>query len=176
MGEASRASALWADLGAGEGTFTFALADLLDGSSRVVAVDRDRTALERLGRRPDPRGEAASGRATILPVVGDLLEPDSIEPLTSAPLDGALFANSLHYHPRPHEPLSAIAHRLRPGGRIVVVEYDGRAASPWIPHPLPPDALRAAADSAALSPPVILTRHPSAYRGTLYSARITLPP
>ena len=32
----------WADIGAGEGAFTLALADLLGPGGRIVAVDRDR--------------------------------------------------------------------------------------------------------------------------------------
>ena len=35
----------WADIGAGEGAFTLALADLLGPGGRIVAVDRDARAL-----------------------------------------------------------------------------------------------------------------------------------
>ena len=36
----------WADIGAGSGAFTLALADLLGPGGRIVAVDRDARALE----------------------------------------------------------------------------------------------------------------------------------
>ena len=36
----------WADLGAGDGAFTLALADLLPEGSTIHAIDRDRSALE----------------------------------------------------------------------------------------------------------------------------------
>ena len=38
----------WADLGAGEGAFTLALADLLGPGAHITAVDRDAGALKRL--------------------------------------------------------------------------------------------------------------------------------
>ena len=38
-------SAVWADFGAGDGTFTRALLELLGSGARVYAVDRDATAL-----------------------------------------------------------------------------------------------------------------------------------
>ena len=45
----------WAELGAGEGNFTLALADLLGPGAHITAVDRDSGALktlaEQMGRR-----------------------------------------------------------------------------------------------------------------------------
>src|SRR5439155_8052190 len=38
----------WADLGAGEGAFTFALAELLGPEAQIIAVDKDRRALRAL--------------------------------------------------------------------------------------------------------------------------------
>jgi len=40
----------WADLGAGEGAFTLALADLLGPGAHITAVDRDAGALKGLAR------------------------------------------------------------------------------------------------------------------------------
>ena len=45
---------VWADIGAGEGAFTLALADLLGPGARIVAVDRDAGAL---------RAQRGGGRA-----------------------------------------------------------------------------------------------------------------
>jgi len=45
-----RAAGTWADLGAGDGTFTRALARLLGLNSRIYAVDRDAQALAALER------------------------------------------------------------------------------------------------------------------------------
>ena len=38
----------WADLGAGDGAFTLALADLVGPSARITAIDRDAASLRRL--------------------------------------------------------------------------------------------------------------------------------
>src|SRR5438105_7404412 len=40
----------WADLGAGEGAFTLALAELLGPGAHIIAVDRDRHALSALSQ------------------------------------------------------------------------------------------------------------------------------
>jgi len=47
-GAVPRRAGVWADLGAGDGTFTQALARLLEPGSRIYAVDRDRAALAAL--------------------------------------------------------------------------------------------------------------------------------
>jgi precorrin-6B methylase 2 len=39
----------WLELGAGEGAFTLALADLLGPGAEITAIDRDAAALRRLG-------------------------------------------------------------------------------------------------------------------------------
>jgi hypothetical protein len=43
---------IWADLGAGTGTFTLALAELLGGGSTIYAVDADANAVHALGELP----------------------------------------------------------------------------------------------------------------------------
>ena len=45
---ATSRAAEWADFGAGEGTFTLALARLLGPGAHVIAVDHDRAALREL--------------------------------------------------------------------------------------------------------------------------------
>ncbi len=62
----------WADIGAGEGAFTLALADLLGPGGRIVAIDRDRGALERneeAVRRALPGRRADHGRGRLHPAV-----------------------------------------------------------------------------------------------------------
>src|SRR4249920_3236737 len=78
----------WADIGAGEGAFTLALADLLGTSGRIVAVDRDRRALER-------NAEAVKARFPALAI--ETLVADFQRPLTLPTLDGLVAANSLHF-------------------------------------------------------------------------------
>ena len=51
----------WADLGAGEGAFTFALADLLGLGAEITAVDRDAGALRRLASSEGEEPRASIG-------------------------------------------------------------------------------------------------------------------
>lgn len=180
-GDGSPVGPVWADLGAGSGTFTFALARLLGPGGRVVAVDREEAALAALRRgirsrhpgasRPAHRSDApAEGDASITPALGDFRELDAIEALRDTPLDGALFANALHFDPDPGATLARTAERLEPGGRLVVVEYMDRPPNPWVPHPLPVARLREVAVETGLTAPRVVGERPSSYGGVLYCA------
>lgn len=157
----------WADLGAGEGTFTLALAELLGSGGRVYAVDRDARALSKLERR-------VTGLANVIPVVADFTDPVDL-PGSAGVLDGLLFANSLHYSVHPERILERWVRKLRPGGQVVVVEYDRRAANPWVPYPIPPSRLETVAAEVKLSPPRVAATQPSAFSGDLYVAAMTWP-
>lgn len=162
----------WADLGAGEGLFTRALAVLLGREGRVLAVERDPEALRALSVL---EREAAPDRAPVRAVEGDFRDLASLGELARVSLDGALFANALHFAPDPEEVLEQAVLRLRAGGQVIVVEYDGRPASRWIPHPLPPDRLSAVAARLGLQPPEVVGERPSAYGGTMYCAALRRP-
>lgn len=154
----------WADLGAGDGTFTRALARLLGPNSRIYAVDRDVEAVESLRR------SSAKGTSPLIPVLADLTRPFALPGLDETLLDGILIANTLHFVRDADAVLARLVARVRPGGRIVLVEYDRRAASRWVPYPIPITRLPALARSAGLSAPAITATRPSAYGGTLYVA------
>lgn len=158
---------LWADLGAGRGTFTEALAELLGPDARVLAVDTDPKAVRALSRLAD---EDAADRARIVAVEADLRRLDDVAELQGVELDGALLANVLHFFSDPAGPLADVAKRLGPGGRLVVIEYEGRSASPWVPHPLPFERLRSVAERAGLGEPRRVGTRDSAYRGAMYCA------
>jgi len=149
----------WADLGAGEGTFTHALAELLGPTSVVYAVDRDAKALKRLQQ------EASSWPARIVTLVGDFTRPIELPEL-----DGMLIANALHYVANPGDVLGRLAARLRLGGQVVIVEYDRRRANPWVPHPISIAQLPAMTTAAGLSAPTVIATRPSAFGGDLYVA------
>jgi SAM-dependent methyltransferase len=158
---------IWADLGCGDGTFTLALREMLGPSSRIYAVDRDARALSALGRRT----ASATG---IIPVTADFTRSLDL-PVHVGVLDGILLANSLHYVENPEHVLRLWTDRLRPEGRAVFVEYDRRAASRWVPYPIPPARLIKLAAVAGLSPPVITATQPSEFTGSLYAAYATKP-
>jgi ubiquinone/menaquinone biosynthesis C-methylase UbiE len=155
---------VWADFGAGDGTFTRALVELLGADGRVYAVDRDAGALAAIDRWP------STARANVIPVVADLTRPFELPALAEALLDGALFANTLHFMRHAEEVLARLVSFVKPGGRVVFVEYDRRGPSPWVPYPIPSKQLPALTAAAGLSPPLITTRRPSAFGGELYVA------
>jgi len=159
----------WADLGAGTGTFSRALASLLGPTGRVYAVDRDARALHELERLA---GRHPTGGASIRTVVGDFTRA-----ITLPPLDGVVLANALHFVPYADQAavLRHAAGTVRPGGTIVVIEYDRRHANPWVPYPISPAAVAELARQAGLGEPRLLATRPSAYSGTLYSVAVSGP-
>ena len=145
----------WADIGAGEGTFTRALVQILGPEGRVYAVDRDANALASLA---DERN--------VTTIVADFTKPFDLPDL----VDGMLIANALHFVRDPATVLKQLASRLKPGGRIAFVEYDRRGPNPWVPYPISMNALPAIASAAGLSAPTVVAKRPSAYSGELYVA------
>src|SRR5829696_200540 len=85
------AGGTWADLGAGSGTFTRALASLLGTDGHVLAVERDPARARELER---VAGERRSRGATV-----DVVRADFTRPLALPLLDGVLLANALHFVP-----------------------------------------------------------------------------
>lgn len=159
---------IWADLGCGDGVFTRALAELIGPAGRIYAVDSDRRALSKLTRRD------GGGHAKVIPVLADFTGPLDL-PEHEGSLDGLLFANSLHYDPDPESTLARLVLRLSPGGRVVIVEYDRRAANRWVPYPISPARLAEVTAAAGLSAPKIVGTLPSAFSGLLYAAVATAP-
>lgn len=160
------AKPIWADLGAGEGAFTLALADLLGPGATIYAVDRDRRALERGAAEITRRYPAT----TLVPLAVDFTGP-----LSLPPLDGLLMANSLHFV-RDKEPLvRRLAGYLKPGGRILLVEYNVDHGNPWVPHPLAFETWAALAARAGLVDVALLGRVPSRFLREIYSAAATRP-
>lgn len=157
----------WADVGAGSGTFTRAMAELIGAEGVVYAVDRDERAISALDARANQAGRED---ARIIAVRGDMHELSAIVELSGVELDGVLFANALHFTRKPEAVLAQAAERLRPDGRIVVIEYDRRMPNPWVPHPLPFDRLADAARRAGLGVPEEVARRPSSYHREMYCA------
>ncbi len=153
----------WADIGAGEGAFTLALAELLGPGGRIIAVDRDRRALE------------ANEQAVAARFPGVRLETrraDFEGPLDLPPLDGLVAANSLHFVARDRqlEVVRRLASSLRPGGAFIVVEYDADRGNPWVPHPFSAASWERLASESGLIDTTRIGRVPSRFLGAIYSA------
>ena len=161
----------WADIGAGEGAFTLALADLLGPGGRIVAVDRDAAALSRAAEAIAERFPATE----LTTVVADFTGPSRLD--RTGELDGLVAANSLHFVPRDRQidVVRALAAQLRPGGRFVVVEYDADRGNPWVPHPFAFASWVRMAEAAGLAGTERTGRVPSRFLGAIYSAASVRP-
>ena len=164
---------VWADLGAGTGTFTRALTEVLGAGSTVYAVDGDARAVRALREL----ASSNSGNVLVTAVHADFKRPLELPGLVreDAQLDGVLLANALHFIPDPERVLSGLVKQLRPGGRVIVVEYDRRAASRWVPYPIPASRWLQLAELAGLAEPTITATRPSSYSGILYTGTATRP-
>ncbi len=150
----------WLELGAGEGAFTLALADCLGVGGSVVALDRDRRALDRLAEGVAARFPGVTVRTEIADFRSDL---------PPGPFDGVLAANSLHFVDDPLPVLRAAAARLASGGRVVVVEYDADRGNPWVPHPFSARRGAELLRAAGFHDPCEIGRVPSRFLGAIYA-------
>jgi len=149
----------WADLGAGTGAFTLALAELVGPGGEVLAIDRDRGALRELERAVRPGG------ATVRALGADFTKPFALDSL-----DGVVMANSLHFV-RDKAPVLALVHTmLKPSGRLLLVEYDTDNGNPYVPHPLSFETWRALADASGFSGTRKLASVRSRFLGRIFSA------
>ncbi len=151
----------WLELGAGDGEFTLALADLLGPAGSILAVDRDRWALEELAARLASRFPSLA----LTTLVADFETG-----LPKGPFDGVLAANSLHFVADQSAVLRAVLAALAPGSPFVLVEYDAERGNPYVPHPIASDRLPALAADAGFGPARLLHRVPSRFLGSIYGA------
>jgi 2-polyprenyl-3-methyl-5-hydroxy-6-metoxy-1,4-benzoquinol methylase len=154
---AAATSQRWADLGAGSGLFTQALASLLPPGSTIVAVDTNRVGLNSIKATSEVTIQKSEENFELLSF-GDSFH-------------GVLMANALHYVRDGRQFLQALRSRLLPGGRLLFVEYDLTEANPWVPFPVSFAKLNQLALSAGFSKVEPLAQTPSVYqRAPIYSA------
>jgi SAM-dependent methyltransferase len=151
----------WADLGSGEGAFTLALADLLGPGAHITAVDRDARALQELAVQMGGRFPSITVNTRVA---------DFTRPLGLSGLDGIVMANSLHFVRDKGPVLGAVRSMLRPGGKLVVVEYGTDRGNPWVPHPFSFDRWTQMAAQAGFEKTRLLQTIPSRHLGSMYSA------
>ena len=158
----------WLELGAGRGAFTLALADLLGPDAEIVATDRDDGDLRHLAGTMTARFPSTTFRT----VTADFTAPI---PTEGAPFDGLLAANALHFVRDPAAVVRRSLPLLRPGARVVVVEYDADSGNPWVPHPFSYRRWQEIAAAAGLAGTRQIGRVPSRFLGAIYAAASEVP-
>lgn len=115
------------DLGAGVGYFTWRLADHVGPEGRVIATDVQPEMLEMLGR--NIRNREISNVEAVLATQRDARLP------ADSDAELALLVDVYHELAYPALTMRQVLRALKPGGRLVLVEY--RKEDPSIPiHPL----------------------------------------
>ena len=152
----------WADLGAGRGAFTLALRELIGPQAVIHAIDQDRRALKDLEGEYRARFRGANGLI--------LLAKDISRPVGLPLLDGVLMANSLHFFNDHGRMLRLVASMLKPGGILLLVEYNVDSGNPWVPYPLSFRTFSTLASRSGFEAPTLLARRTSRFLREMYSA------
>jgi trans-aconitate methyltransferase len=118
---------VWADLGCGDGLFSSALDRLLPAGSTIHAIDKEVQSLSKHQAKNE--------------IIFHQLD-FGIQPLPFTDLDGIIMANSLHFFEDKVSVFTALKKHVRPGGNLIVIEYDLINGNPWVPHPITFKALR----------------------------------
>ena len=117
-----RSGMVVADIGAGSGYFTRRLARRVGPDGQVLAVDIQPEMIEILRADLSRRGIG-----NVRPLLGRKADPG----LSGDSVDLALMVDVYHEFSHPYEMLEALCTALKPGGRLVFVEY--RAEDPTVP-------------------------------------------
>jgi SAM-dependent methyltransferase len=111
-----------ADIGAGSGYFTLRLARAVGEKGTVYATDIQQGMLDLL-----QKNVARAKLTNIVPVLGGVDDPK----LPANTIDLALMVDVYHEFSQPQRVLQRIRDSLKPGGRLVLIEY--RAEDPDVP-------------------------------------------
>jgi len=153
----------WLDLGAGNGTFTIALATMLTPGSTIYAIDRDESALKKIAF---PRRDVS-----LIKIRKDFTR----EELNIEISDGILMANSLHFVADKISFFKRIKKVVKKTLRVVVVEYDSDSGNQWVPYPISFVSLQKLCIESGISSPNKIGDTPSIYqRSRIYSALLML--
>jgi predicted methyltransferase len=161
-----------ADLGAGDGTFTVALARLVGSSGHVYATELDN---ERLAEIRQAAADAALSNVT---VIGGAVSRTN---LPAACCD-VLFSRVVYHHLTEAAAINSdIFRALRPGGRLVVIDFEPGGIMNWIGRPetaerhgghgTPKETVVKEVTAAGFQ----LMRGPESWRGRTYAALFRRP-
>lgn len=152
---------VWADFGAGTGAFTLALAELLGEGAEIWAVDKNERALREQDRVMPRRFPGTAMKYIVA---------DFTEPLELPQLDGLVMANSLHFQRKQEPVVELLRGYLKPGGRMLVVEYNIRRGNFAVPHPVPWERWQELARGAGFEHTELMATRPSRFLHEIYSA------
>ena len=114
-----------ADIGAGSGYFSFRMAAKVP-KGKVLAEDIQQEMIDEVNREAKKRGVI-----NVQPILGTIEDPK----LPEGQVDVALMVDAYHEFDHPREMMEGIAKGLKPGGRVILIEY--RAEDPNVmikPH------------------------------------------
>jgi SAM-dependent methyltransferase len=111
-----------ADIGCGTGYFSRRLAKKVAPGGRVLGVDIQPEMLQILTNQM-----TKAGVTNVVPILGTITDPK----LPTNSVDLALMVDVYHEFDHPFEMVQAIVRGLKPGGRVVFVEF--RAEDPKVP-------------------------------------------
>jgi predicted methyltransferase len=121
-----------ADLGSGTGYFTFRLARAVGPRGKVYAVDVDEALNAEL------RAQAArEGHGNI-----DVIDARPDDPgLPAGAIDLIFTSNTYHHLKNRAAYFARLKTSLKPGGRLAIIEFDGRGWMPLFSHSTPPETI-----------------------------------
>jgi ubiquinone/menaquinone biosynthesis C-methylase UbiE len=152
---------IWADFGAGTGAFTLALADLIGEDGKIFAIDKDAQAL---------RTQERAMRHQFPHVTVQYRPADFTQPLDLPPLDGLVMANSLHFQRNQEQVVRLLKSYLRPGGRLLIVEYNIERGNFAVPYPVSYRAWQQLAERSGFTQTNLLATRPSRFLSEIYAA------
>ncbi len=152
---------VWADFGSGTGAFTLALAELTDPTGHIYSIDKNRRSLRR---------QEAVMRVRFPELKAQYITANFTQTIDLPPLDGIVMANALHFLRQKDGVLQLIYNYLRPGGRLILVEYNVDRGNLWVPHPLSYKTWETVAHRNGFINTKLLATRPSRFLHEIYTA------
>jgi ubiquinone/menaquinone biosynthesis C-methylase UbiE len=128
-----------ADLGAGSGWFTIRLASRVGPNGKVFAEDIQRPMIQAITVRVE-----SLGIKNVHPILGIASDPRLPEPV-----DAVLIVDAYHEMEQPMALLRNVVQRLKPGGRVGIVNFTKEGGGPGPPMNERVDPERVIADAQA---------------------------
>jgi SAM-dependent methyltransferase len=152
---------IWADLGSGEGAFILALAGLIHPKSIIYSIDKD---WERLA------GQKQLFFRLFPNTRVHFLHSDFSRKLDLPLLNGIIMANSLHYIKDQKGLLVSLRTHIKPGGKLITVEYNTECRNSWVAYPVSYARFAELLQESGYTNPQLLGSVLSAFLREIYAA------